>query len=383
MNKVAIAGAGFSGAVLAHEFAKHGISVDVFESRDHIGGNCYTYRDEETGILIHKYGPHIFHTDNEMVWEYVNRFSRFMPFVNRVKACFDGKIYSLPVNLHTINQLYETSLSPEEARQLIETEADLTIESPVTFEQQAKRFIGEKLYKAFFYGYTKKQWGCEPAELPASILKRLPVRFNYDDNYFSHHFQGIPAEGYTPIFEALLDDPRIDVHLETPLPKEHSSEYDHTFYSGGLDAYFSYKFGDLAYRSLQFDEQRLDGDYQGCAVMNYCDYDIPYTRITEHKYFSPWEQHDKTIIFKEYSFPASREDIPFYPIRLASEKKMLAEYVKLAETLDRVTFLGRLGTYRYLDMDKTIEEALSVADLYLDSRKQNRTMPVFVCSPLV
>ncbi len=379
---VAVAGAGFSGAVIANALAKAGFRVDVFEERSHIGGNCYTCRDSETNVLVHKYGPHIFHTNREDVWEFVNGLAGFRPYVNRVKAVSQNRVYSLPINLHTINQLYDTCLDPAGAKALIESESDRSITDPQTFEEQALRFVGPRLYKAFLYGYTRKQWGCEPGELPASILKRLPVRFNYDDNYFSHPFQGMPEEGYTPIFEALLDHPNITLHLGVALPGDHLRGYQQTFYSGALDAYFDYSCGDLGYRSLRFEEIRGEGDFQGCAVINYCDYDIPYTRITEHKYFAPWEEHDRTIVFREYSFAATRSDIPFYPVRLAADKVKLQKYMQLAQQTAGVTFVGRLGTYRYLDMDQTIHEALRAAEEFIECRRSGSDMPAFVVSPL-
>lgn len=381
-KKIAIAGAGFSGAVIANRLASEGFVVDVYEARDHVGGNCYTARDTDTGVMVHTYGPHIFHTDNRAVWDFVKRYAQFEPYTNRVKAVAGGQVYSLPVNLHTINQFYGTCLDPQAARRLIEEESDQDIVSPVSFEEQALRYIGERLYKAFFYGYTKKQWGCEPSDLPASILKRLPVRFDYNDNYFSHAWQGIPRHGYTPIFEALLDHPNIQLFLGEKLPDDHIQAYSHTFYSGPLDAYFDYRFGDLGYRSLRFEESRHEGDYQGCAVMNYCDADIPYTRITEHKYFAPWETHDKSLVYHEYSFSAGRGDIPFYPVRLLGDKLLLEKYVQLGQAEKGVTFIGRLGTYRYLDMDKTVEEALLVADRFLECAGQGSIMPAFPVSPV-
>jgi len=380
-KNIAIAGAGFSGAIIANRLANEGFTVNVFETRDHIGGNCYTLRDPDTRVMVHKYGPHIFHTDNREVWDFVNRFAHFQPYTNRVKAVSGGQVYSLPINLHTINQFYGGCLDPKTARRLIGEESDQGITAPVTFEDQALRYIGKKLYEAFFYGYTKKQWGCEPSELPASILKRLPVRFDYNDNYFSHTYQGIPADGYTPVFEALLDHNNISVFLGQALPDNHLEEYAHTFYSGPLDAYFDYRFGELGYRSLRFEESRHEGDFQGCAVMNYCDAHVPYTRITEHKYFAPWESHGDTIVYHEYSFTCSRGDIPFYPVRLVGDRLLLEKYVGLGERVEGVTFIGRLGTYRYLDMDKTIEEALFVAERFLACARGGASMPVFPFSP--
>lgn len=230
--KFAIVGAGFTGAVLAQELAKVGHKIEIFESRNHIAGNCYSERDVKTGVMIHKYGPHIFHTDNEEVWNYVNRYSEFMPYINRVKTTSQGRVFSLPINLHTINQYFNKTLSPAEAKEFINSIADISIGEPQSFEEQALKFVGKDLYEAFFKGYTIKQWGVSPSELPASILKRLPVRFNYDDNYFNHKFQGMPKEGYTPIVAALLNHENIQLHLNAVFNTEEVQEFDHVFYTG-------------------------------------------------------------------------------------------------------------------------------------------------------
>ena len=333
-----------------------------------MAGNCHTERDPDTGVLVHRYGPHIFHTDDEEVWNYVNTYETFLPYKNRVKTTVDGKVYLLPINLHTINQFFGTAMRPDEARKFIEdTQADLSITDPQTFEEQALRFVGPALYEAFFKGYTEKQWGCSPTELPASILKRLPLRFNYDDNYFFHRFQGMPETGYTAMVERILDHPSIDVHLETPYTPDHASRAGHMFWSGPLDGYYDYRLGRLGYRTLDFERFTESGDYQGCAVMNYGDPNIPFTRITEHKHFAPWENHDGTVCYREYSRAAGPDDIPYYPIRLVEEKALLSEYEALAASETGVTFVGRLGTYRYLDMDVTIREALDTGRGFLEN----------------
>jgi len=382
MEKFAIVGAGFSGAVLARELAETGYRADVFDSRSHVAGNCHTERDADTGVMVHKYGPHIFHTDNERVWQYLNRFTRFMPYTNRVKTTARGQVFSLPINLHTINQYFGTTMSPAEARAFIEQQADLTIEEPQNFEEQALRFVGKDLYETFFKGYTIKQWGCHPTRLPASILKRLPVRFTYDDNYFFHKHQGMPEHGYTAIVEKILDHENIAVHLGSRFTRSQENEYAHVFYSGPIDGYFDYELGRLGYRTLDFKEVRAEGDYQGCAVMNYGDESVPYTRISEHKYFSPWETHENTLCFIEYSRACEPEDIPYYPIRLVEEKSMLRKYVDLANGQSRITFLGRLGTYRYLDMDVTIAEALAAADEFLKLKSNHQSIPTFFVTPV-
>lgn len=378
----AIAGAGFTGAVLAHELANAGHVIDVYEARDHVAGNCYSERDKRTGILLHKYGPHIFHTDNEEVWAYVNQFAKFMPYVNRVKTTSQNRVYSLPINLLTINQYFGKTLNPDEAKSFIQSLSDRNIEEPRTFEEQAMKFVGQELYEAFFKGYTLKQWGISPKELPASILKRLPVRFNYDDNYFNHKYQGMPEEGYTPIVEALLNHENITVHLNTPFPARDADSFDHTFYTGPIDAWFNYDEGRLGYRTLDFVKEEHNGDYQGCAVMNYADEDIPYTRISEHKHFAPWEKHNHTVIFKEYSRMCEEGDIPYYPIRLVNEKSMLKTYIEKAQKEQNVSFMGRLGTYRYLDMDVTIAEALSASRKILRNTELNQPLPPFFVDPV-
>lgn len=375
-------GAGLSGAVIGRILAEAGHQVTVVDSRDHIAGNCYTERDSESGVMVHVYGPHIFHTDDVEVWDYVNRFETFIPYKNRVKTTSQGAVYSLPVNLHTINQFFGKTFRPEQAREFLEEQANTSISDPQTFEEQALRFVGKDLYEAFFKGYTIKQWGCSPAELPASILKRLPVRFNYDDNYFFHQFQGMPENGYTALVERILDHPGITVQLGVTANRAKAQEYDHVFYSGPIDGWFGYELGRLGYRTLDFERFNYSGDYQGCAVMNFGDVEVPYTRITEHKHFSPWESHEGSVLYKEFSRACGPDDIPYYPIRQVAEKALLAEYVAKAEVEPNVTFVGRLGTYRYLDMDVTIREALDCGRRYLASMDSEEKMPAFVVSPL-
>lgn len=375
---IGIIGAGFSGAVIARELAEIGHTVKVYDNRPHVAGNCHTERDVSTEVMVHIYGPHIFHTDNERVWTYVQRFDTFKPYVNRVKAIAKGKVYSLPVNLHTINQFFDKTMRPAEAKSFIESKADVSIAEPQNFEEQALRFVGPELYEAFFKGYTLKQWGTDPKNLPASILKRLPLRFNYDDNYFNHKFQGMPENGYSHIVEGILNHANITVKLGVKFERGQVADFDHVFYSGPIDAWFEHSAGRLGYRTLDFERGEAEGDYQGGAVVNYGDGDVPFTRISEHKHFSPWESHEKTVYFKEYSRACGEGDIPYYPIRLVEEKAMLSQYVEMARQEKNITFVGRLGTYRYLDMDVTIKEALETADLFQSAD----IMPAFVVDPL-
>jgi len=381
--KILLVGAGLSGAVIGRHLAEAGHDITIVDARDHVGGNCHTMRDGDSGVMVHVYGPHIFHTDDEEVWDYVNGFARFRPYRNRVKTTSRGQVFSLPVNLHTINQFFGTTMRPDEARAFItQQQADTSITDPQTFEEQALRFVGRDLYEAFFKGYTMKQWGCHPSELPASILKRLPVRFNYDDNYFFHRFQGMPEHGYSAMIANILDHTNINVLLETVFDRSQGEDYDHVFYSGPLDGYFRYELGRLGYRTLDFERFTYTGDYQGCAVMNYADADVPYTRITEHKHFSPWETHEGSVLYREYSRAAAPDDIPYYPIRMVGEKDLLGRYVARAKATKGVSFVGRLGTYRYLDMDVTIREALDCARAYLAHGQAGTQMPVFSAPPL-
>lgn len=374
-----IIGAGFSGTVLANQLARHSDCViDIWDERNHIAGNCHTERDAKTGIMVHQYGPHIFNTDKKEIWDFVNTLGEFRPYVHRVKAMSNGKVYSLPVNLHTINQLFGKSFTPEEAKKYLESLADTSINDPQNFEEQALRFIGKELYYAFFYGYTKKQWGCEPTELPASILKRIPVRFNYDDNYHNNIYTGIPVNGYSALMEKLIDHPDIRVTLNKKFaPSMDVSEYDHIFYTGPIDAWFNFKYGRLGYRTVTFETYYADGDFQGTTQMNYCDEEVPYTRITEHKHFTNWEQHDKTIYFKEFSKETEPTDIPYYPKRLEKDKTLLLQYRKDAEMLQHVSFLGRLATYRYMDMHNVIGEALDFSRSFLKTIDTAQKPPVF------
>jgi UDP-galactopyranose mutase len=367
-KKIGIAGAGFAGAVLARELAESGqYEITVFDERAHIAGNCHTTRDENTGVMVHHYGPHIFNTSREDVWNYVNRWGKFENFVNRVKAVTARGVFSLPMNLLTLNQFFKTVMSPAEAKEFMQAQGDSSIETPQSFEEQALKFLGKDLYENFFFGYTKKQWGVEPSELPASILKRLPVRFNYDDNYYNQKYQGIPVEGYTTIIARILNHPAIEVRLNERLHPQDKSKYDHVFWSGPIDSYFGYRAGRLGYRTLKFERFDAEGDYQGNPVINYCEQEVPYTRITEHKHFAPWESHEKTVCFKEYSALCGENDIPYYPIRLTNDKHILEKYVSLTEKEKGLTFIGRLGTYRYLDMHVVIGESLDLAQKCLSS----------------
>jgi UDP-galactopyranose mutase len=364
-----VVGAGFSGAVLAREIAEQlNRRIVVVDERTHVAGNCHTERDATTGVMVHRYGPHIFNTDHTEVWDYVNRYDTFYPFINRVKAVNARGVFSLPINLLTINQFFGKAFDPAEARAFLTELGDSTIEEPANFEEQALKFVGRELYEAFFKGYTEKQWGCDPRELPASVLKRLPIRFNYDDSYYQRRHQGIPMNGYTHIVERILDHPLIEVRLGTRFTRAMAKDYAHTFYTGPLDAFFDHSEGRLSYRTVTFERIDAEGDYQGNAVINYTDKSVPYTRVHEHKHFAPWEEHEKTVAFREWSKETTPDDIPYYPKRLASDLELLERYKALAEREHQCSFLGRLATYRYLDMDAVILEALEMARNFISQQ---------------
>lgn len=374
-----VVGAGFSGAVLAREVAENSdAKVLVIDERPHVAGNCFTERDPSTGVTVHKYGPHIFNTDYERVWDYVNRYGKLRPWVNRVKAVTPRGVYGLPINLLTINQFFGKTFNPEEAKAFVATLGDSSIGEPANFEEQALKFIGRDLYEAFFYGYTKKQWGCEPTEISASVLKRLPVRFNYDDNYYASQYQGIPEEGYSGIIENLLAHPQIEVQVGRTFVAGEGEEFDHTFYTGPIDAYFGYRLGRLSYRTVTFERIDAVGDYQGNAVLNYPEQAVPFTRVHEHKHFTPWEQHDKTVAFREYSKATEPEDVPYYPVRRENDMTLLRKYYELGREEGKVSFLGRLATYRYLDMDDVIHEALELSEAFLAGKASRFSFDPFV-----
>jgi UDP-galactopyranose mutase len=383
VKHIAVAGAGFAGAVIARELADSGkYHVTIFEERDHVAGNCHTIRDPATGVMLHRYGPHIFHTSREDVWMYVNRFGQFGSYTNRVKAVTQRGIFSLPLNLLTINQFFNKRMTPAEAQEFVARQGDRSIREPRNFEEQALKMMGRELYLNFFHGYTKKQWGMDPKELPASILQRLPMRFNYDDNYYNSKYQGIPIDGYTALVERMVDHPSITVRLRESFHPELQREFVHVFFSGPLDSYFEYSLGRLQYRTLAFERFDEAGDHQGNPVINYCEPDVPFTRISEHKHFAPWEEHERTVCFREYSKLSAPGDIPFYPIRLAQDKALLDLYVARAGDIERVSFIGRLGTYRYLDMHVVIGETLDLARICLLRDPRRHKWPTFSAEPV-
>ena len=369
-----VVGSGLFGLTIAEQAASRwGLRVAIVERRSHLGGNAYSEIDPETGIEVHKYGAHLFHTSNERVWEYVNRFTSFTSYVHRVWTTVDGVVYPMPVNLGTINQFFSAAYGPDEARALIAQQAAEVDGQEITdFESKGVSLVGRPLFEAFFKNYTAKQWQTDPKDLPASIISRLPVRYNYDSRYFNDKYEGLPVDGYTAWMERMVASDLIDVYLDTdffdpenPLNKAAVVGKVPVVYTGPVDRYFDYSAGDLSWRTVDFEKEVVDtGDYQGCSVMNYGDIDVPFTRIIEFRHFHPERdyQDEKTVIFREFSRFADHGDEPYYPVNTAQDRERLEQYRELMKNEDRVFFGGRLGTYKYLDMHMAIGAALSMFD---------------------
>ena len=354
-----IVGAGLFGSVFAYEAKKKGKKCLVIDKRDHIAGNIYC--EEIEGINVHKYGAHIFHTSNKKVWDYINQFAEFNNYINSPVAVYKDELYNLPFNMNTFSKMWGIR-TPQEAKEIIQKQiAELNITEPKNLEEQALSLAGTDVYEKLIKGYTEKQWGRPCTELPSFIIKRLPFRFIYDNNYFNDRYQGIPMGGYTKIVEKMLDG--IDVKTNTDyfeFIKENPDIAEKTVFTGMIDEYFGYKLGALEYRSVRFETEVLDTDnYQGNAVVNYTAREVPYTRIIEHKHFEFGKQ-EKTVISREYSSEWHQGMEPYYPVNDEKNNALFAEYRKLAAQEKNVIFGGRLGNYKYYDMDKVIEAALDV-----------------------
>lgn len=365
-----IVGAGLFGAVFAHEAVKAGKTVFVVDKRPHIAGNVYT--EDVEGIHVHKYGAHIFHTNNRIVWNYVNQFAEFNRFTNSPVANYHGELYSLPFNMYTFNKMWGV-VTPEEAEAKIAEQRKEITGVPQNLEEQAISLVGRDIYEMLIKGYTEKQWGRDCTELPSFIIKRLPVRLTFDNNYFNALYQGIPVGGYTKMVENLLDG--IEVRLNEDY-LEKKAEYDamaeKVVYTGAIDAYFGYKLGTLEYRSVRFETEILDKpNFQGNAAVNYTDRETPWTRIIEHKWFefgkdAAGNDLPKTVISREYSSEWKPGDEPYYPVNDEKNGTLYAEYKKLADAEDKVIFGGRLGEYKYYDMDATIASVLDKCEEVLN-----------------
>ncbi|SKB04081.1 UDP-galactopyranose mutase [Aeromicrobium choanae] len=379
MTDVLVVGSGFFGLTVAEQLANDpGLKVHVIDRRSHLGGNAYSEAEPTTGIEVHRYGAHLFHTSNERVWDYVNRFTTFTGYRHHVYSTYRGEVFPLPINLGTINQFTRSAMGPDEARAWVAAQAGAALSggsaAAQNLEEKAISLIGRPLYEAFIKGYTAKQWQTNPTELSADIITRLPVRYTYDNRYFNDRYEGLPTDGYTAWLERMADHPNITIGLDTdffdasqPYNKSATVGRLPIVYTGPLDRYFDHAHGPLGWRTLDFESEVLPiGDFQGTPVMNYADTDIPYTRIHEFRHFHPERDYpsDATVIMREFSrfANAGTDDEPYYPVNTSDDRTALKAYRELAEQESQVHFGGRLGTYQYLDMHMAIASALSMVD---------------------
>lgn len=355
-----IVGTGLFGSIFAYEARKRGKRCLAIDKRNHIGGNVYTKNIE--GINVHQYGAHIFHTSNNEVWEYINQFAEFNRYTNSPVAIYKNELYNMPFNMNTFNKLWGV-ITPKEAKNKIEEEKKKAgIIEPKNLEEQAISLVGQTIYEKLVKGYTEKQWGKKAEELPSFIIKRLPVRFTYDNNYFDDTYQGIPIGGYTKIIQKMLDGTEVKLNTDFFENREYFEDIaDKIVFTGMIDKYYNYKYGELEYRSLRFETEILDEkNFQGNAVVNYTEFKVPYTRIIEHKHFEFDEVSLKTVITKEYPDTWTSDKEPYYPINVDKNNELYKKYEELAKKDSKVIFGGRLGKYKYYDMDKVIEEALNL-----------------------
>ena len=362
-----IVGAGLSGAMFAREATDIGKNVLVIDKRDHIAGNCYT--QDQDGINVHVYGAHIFHTSDKRVWRYANRFAEFNNFVNSPVARYHDKLYNLPFNMNTFHEMWPDVYTPDQARaRIAEQVADQNIDEPQNLEEQGLSLVGKDIFEALIKGYTEKQWGRDCKDLPASIIKRLPCRFRYDNNYFNDRFQGIPIGGYTKMVEKMLNgiEVRTGCEYKAFVADNPDISFDKVLYCGPIDEYYDYQLGRLEYRSLRFETEKLDqADFQGVAVVNYTEREIPWTRIIEHKHFEFGEQ-PTTIITREYPSDWEPGDEPYYPMGDEKNLFLYEKYLELSKKDDNIIFAGRLGAYKYYDMDKAMLAAMDLIEKELN-----------------
>jgi UDP-galactopyranose mutase len=373
-----IVGAGYAGSVLAERLAtQHGARILLIDRRDHVGGNAYDEQDA-AGILYHKYGPHIFHTNSEQVWDYLSRFTKWRPYEHRVRAQVRGKLVPIPINRTTLNELFGLDLqTDEEAAEYLASRAE-PVDDIQTSEDVVINAVGQELYELFFRGYTRKQWGLDPSELDKQVTSRIPTRTNTDDRYFSDTFQAMPLNGYTAMFETMLDHPLVEKRLGTDFADvKDTVDYDHLIFTGPIDEYFDFRFGKLPYRSLRFDHQTLEQEqFQPVAVVNYPDESVPYTRISEYKHLTGQQAPVTTIT---YEYPSAEGD-PYYPIPRPENQELFKKYEALADATENVTFVGRLATYRYYNMDQIVGQALATFRRIDEKKNRERPQPTAVAA---
>lgn len=353
-----IIGAGLYGAVFANKCKTYGLKCLVIDKKEHVAGNCFTYQKND--ICIHSYGPHIFHTNSKKIWDYINTFDQFNNFINRPKVNYNNKIFSFPINLFTLYQLWGIN-TPEEARAKL-NDLKIKINNPTNLEEYALSVVGEEIYYTFIYGYTKKQWMCDPKDLPSFILKRIPIRLNFDDNYYNDEYQGIPTSGYTHIIENMLDGCDIILQEDYFKRKDYwNAKAKKILFTGRIDEFFDYEYGQLNYRTLRFENLEFFNidDYQGNAIINYTSDKVDYTRIIEHKHFNKIQKNNYTIITKEYPEQWTNDSIPYYPINNSYNNQIFSKYELLKTKNHKFIFGGRLAEYKYYDMDQIIGGALA------------------------
>lgn len=367
MYSFLIVGAGFFGATAARKLTDAGYKCLVIDKNSHVAGAAHDFR-WNNGQLVSSYGAHCFHTHSEEIWSFVNRFSEMESFINKPKVLSDGKVYSFPINLMTLNQLWGV-VTPKEALQKL-NEVKIVCKNPKNFEEWILDKVGEEIYQKFIYGYTKKQWGCEPKELPSSIIQRLPIRLTYDENYFTTKYQGMPKEGYTKLIENMLDGIKVELDVDFFKMNDWRKQAKHLIYTGPIDKFFNFEFGKLNYNTLKFEHKEFIGDYQGNAVFNHTDLSTPYLRSVEHKHFQrSYQKHylnqdnqNTTVVSFDYPISFEEHPEPYYPIRDKINSSLYEKYFELKKTMKDVTFGGRLGEYKYLDLDQTMASAMQKSE---------------------
>jgi len=373
-----VVGAGLFGLTVAEQAARQGARVVILEKRDHLGGNAYSFVEPTTGIEVHKYGSHLFHTSSKKVWEYVNRFTSFNDYKHQVYTTHKGQVYSMPINLETMCSFFGLALTPEDASQLIsEKSRPFRTESPLNLEEKALSLVGSELYEAFIKGYTQKQWETDPIKLPSETISRLPVRFTFNNRYFSDTWEGLPLQGYSSWFDSMVDHENIEVKLNSDFFQLRKFIPDSTLvvYTGALDRYFNYSRGELGWRTLDLDLKVKEvGDFQGTAVMNYSDTEVPFTRVHEFRHLHPERkyQSERTVVMYEFSRVAHSSDEPYYPINTSADRALVQQYRELASKEKNIIFGGRLGSYQYLDMHMAIASALSVFENEISQQLRTR-----------